>query len=123
MAIRYERDDVERRAVITISGPLDVEEVLACVEQHRLGGAWNYRLLYDVRHLTEEPGRDTLRELAVLSRPRPGEVARGPVAVLSTSPSIYAAACSYAAMVKSFATFAVFRDRDEAEAWLRSVPA
>jgi hypothetical protein len=37
---------------------------------------------------------------------------------VSTDPVTYELACAYAAMVKAHATFAVFRNRDEADAWL-----
>jgi hypothetical protein len=116
--IRYDRDDTRHRAVITITGPFDVSNVRACVEQLRADGAWSYGLLYDLRHMTSEPTRDTLRELAGLTKPRPGEPPRGPVAVLSTNPVMHELARLYAAMVKAYATVSIFRDRDEASAWL-----
>jgi hypothetical protein len=116
--IRYERDDARRRAVITITGPFNESEVRACVEQHRAEGAWSYGLLYDLRHMTSEPTKETLAEFAALTKPRPGEPPRGPVAVVSMNPVIYAVACLYAAMVKAYATVAIFRDRDDAETWL-----
>ena len=116
--IRYERDDSRRRAVITITGRFNVSDVRTCLEQHRAEGAWSYGLLYDLRHMTGEPTRETLSELAALTQPRPGEPPHGPVAVVSTNPVIYGLACLYAAMVSSHATVSIFRDRDEACAWL-----
>lgn len=119
--IRYERDDASRRAVITITGPFNAPDVRVCLEQHRAEGAWGYGVLYDLRRMTSEPTRETLGEFAALTKPRPGEPPRGPVAVVSTNPVMYGLACLYAAMVKAYATVSIFRDRDEADAWLNQV--
>jgi hypothetical protein len=116
--VRYQRDDSRHRAVITITGPFNVSEVRACMEQHRAEGAWSYGVLYDLRHMTSEPTRETLGEFAALTKPRPGEPPRGPVAVVSTNPVMYGLACLYAAMVKAHATVSIFRDRAEADTWL-----
>jgi ribosomal protein L37AE/L43A len=116
--IRYERDDASRRVVITITGPFNESEVRACVEQHRADGAWTYGVLYDLRRMTSEPTRETLAEFAALTKPRPGETPRGPVAVITMNPRMYSLACLYAAMVGAHSTVSIFRDRDEADAWL-----
>jgi hypothetical protein len=116
--IRYERDDSRHRAVISIDGPFNASDVRACVEQHRAEGAWSYGVLYDLRHMTTEPTRETLAVFAALTKPRSGEPPRGPVAVVSTNPVVYGLACLYAAMVRAYATVSIFRDRDEADAWL-----
>lgn len=116
--ILYERDDDRCRAVITMTGPFNAPEVRACVERHRAEGAWSYGVLYDLRRMTSEPTKETLAEFAALTRPRPGKPPRGPVAVVSTKPVMYSLACLYAAMVNAYTTVSVFRDRDEADAWL-----
>jgi hypothetical protein len=116
--ILYERDDARRRALITMTGPFNAPKVRACVELHRAEGAWSYGVLYDLRRMTSEPTRETLAEFAALTKPRPGEPHRGPVAVVSTKPAMYSLACLYAAMVSAHTTMSVFRDRDEADAWL-----
>jgi hypothetical protein len=116
--IQYERDDGRHRALITITGPFNASDVRACLEQHRAEGAWSYGLLYDLRRMTSEPTRETLAEFAALTKPRPVEPPRGPVAVVSTSPVMYVSACLYAAMVRAHTTVSIFRDRDEADAWL-----
>jgi hypothetical protein len=116
--IRYERDDARRRAVIAITGPFNESEVRACLEQLRAEGAWSYGLLYDLRHMTGELTRETLAEFAALIKPRHGEPPRGPVAVVSMNPVMYSLACLYAAMVSAHTTVSIFRDRDEADAWL-----
>jgi hypothetical protein len=116
--IRYERDDSRRRAVITITGPFNAPDVRVCLEEHRVEGAWGYGVLYDLRRMTTGPSRETLAEFAALTKPRLGEPPRGPVAVVSTNPVIYGSACLYAAMVNAHTTVSIFRERDEADAWL-----
>jgi hypothetical protein len=119
MPIEYSRDDRNKRAVIVITGPFNAEELVEMVEQHRAAGGWTYGLLYDMRRMTGEPTMETLREFAAITDRRPGEPPRGPVAVLTTDPAIYSRACTYAVMAKAHATIEVFRDKAEADAWLR----
>jgi hypothetical protein len=118
MPIHYTRDDQRRRAVIVITGPFDPIELLPHIEHHRTSGAWTYGLLYDLRYMTGEPTRETLREFTAKIQPRPAESPRGPVAILTQNQSMYSRACTYAAMARDHATIEVFRDLDEAEAWL-----
>jgi hypothetical protein len=118
VSIQYERDDRIKRAVITITGSFDALEAFDCLERHRAGGAWTYGLLYDLRHTTGEPTIETLRAFASTIESRPGEPRRGPVAVLTANPVMYSRACTYAALAKGHATIDVFRDHDEAIAWL-----
>ena len=42
---------------------------------------------------------------------------RGPVAILTSDPAVYALACTYAALGRSTMTIEVFRDWTEADAW------
>ena len=123
MPIRYTRSDRLKRAVITITGPFDSREVMACVEErHRAEGAWSYGLLYDLRHMTGEPDLATLKEFATRTVPKPGEPPRGRVAILADDPAIYSRACTYAVLAKAHAAIAVFRHEDEAERWLSEGP-
>ena len=122
MPIRYERDDQRRRAVMAITGTFDPVELLRQVEEHRSGGAWTYGLIYDLRTMSGEPTTDTLREFTAEIQRRPGEAPRGPVAIVTNNPSMYSRACTYAAMAREHATFAVFRYLNEAEIWLNELP-
>src|SRR3954463_16819239 len=118
MPIRYERDNERRRALIAITGAFDATELLDCLERHRAEGGWTFGILYDLRFMTEQPTIDSLRLFARTMVPRPGEPARGPVAVLAGDSGMYARACAYAGWVQAPARVEVFRARDEAEAWL-----
>jgi hypothetical protein len=118
MPIEYSRDDPNKRAVIVITGSFNAEALVELIEQHRAAGGWRYGLLYDLRRMTGEPTMETLRDFASITDRRPGEPPRGPVAVLTTDPTIYRRACTYAAMARTHATIEVFRDKAEAETWL-----
>lgn len=116
--IRYDRDDHRKTAVLTITGQLDLSDLLSCLERHRAAGAWTYPLLYDVRAMTTAPSMENLRLLACSTRQGLTEPARGRVAILASDPMIYGRACTYAAMADVGTAVQVFRDRKEAETWL-----
>ena len=116
MPIRYQRDDVRRRVMLTVEGPFAVADFLAVMERQRDDGAWTYGMLSDLRGMTGEPAIDDLRQF--LSEAARTTEPRGPVALLATDPVIYGRACTYAALTRSTLTIAVFRDRGEAEQWL-----
>jgi len=118
MPIQYLCDTRTRRAVIVVIGPFNKSDVLDCVQQHRADGAWGYGLLYDLRYMTGQPTMEALREFAHAVERRPAEPPRGPVAILAVDPAMYRGACTYAAMTKTQASIEVFRDHDEAHAWL-----
>src|ERR1700674_5117884 len=99
MPIRYERDDVNRRVVVTVQGPFAVADFLAVMERQRADGAWTYGMLSDLRGMTGEPAIDDLRQF--LSEAARTTEPRGPVAILATAPAIYRRACTYAALVRS----------------------
>ncbi len=116
MPIRYERDDVRRRVVVTVEGPFAVADFLAGIERQRGDGAWTYGMLYDLRGMTGEPAIDDLRQF--MSEAERTTQPPGPLALLATVPAIYGRACKYAALVRATLTVGVFRNVDEAEQWL-----
>jgi hypothetical protein len=117
MPIRYERDDVRRRVVVTVQGPYDLPDFLAVIDRQRGDEAWTYGLLYDLRGMTDEPTIADLR--ASMSYAAQTRRPRGPIAILATDPAVYGRACTYAALGRSTTlTIGVFRDRTEAEQWL-----
>jgi hypothetical protein len=116
MPIRYQRDDVRRRVMLTVEGPFAVADFLAVMERQRADNAGAYGMLADLRGMTGDPAIDDLRQF--LSEAARATEPRGPVALLATDPVIYGRACTYAALTRSTLTIAVFRDRDNAEEWL-----
>jgi hypothetical protein len=116
MPIRYERDDVRRRVMVTVEGPFAVADFLAVMERQRDDGAWTYAMLSDLRGMTGKPAIDDLRQF--LSEAARTTEPRGPLALLATDPVIYGRACTYAALARATLTVEVFRNLDEAEQWL-----
>ena len=117
MPIRYERDDAHRRVVVIVQGTIEADDTFEVIERQRRGATWSYGVLYDLRLMT---GRLTFAELRPIlgGSSQRRAVARGPIAILATDPPVYDTACSYAALGRSTLTIEVFRDLDEAEAWL-----
>jgi hypothetical protein len=116
MPIRYERDDVRRRVVVTVEGPFAVADFLAVIERQRSDSAWTYGMLYDLRGMTGEPAIDDLRQF--MSEAERTTQPPGPVAILATDPFIYGRACTYASLVRAALRIGVLRDLDKAEEWL-----
>lgn len=48
MSIRYERDDVRRRVVVTVQGTIELDDALAVIERQRVDDAWSYAARSDI---------------------------------------------------------------------------
>jgi hypothetical protein len=115
----YERDDIRRRVVVTVTGAFQGADVFELFARQRGDGTWAYGLLYDTRGMTGHPSVDDLRQFMRQDAEKLVEQrARGPLAILATDATIYAVACVYAALGGSKRQVQVFRDRDEADTWL-----
>jgi hypothetical protein len=119
MPIQYARDDAHRRLMVTVEGPFQRSEILTVIERQRAEDTWSYGLLYDLRRVTGHPTLAELREIMDDAAAwRAAEGPRGPVALLATEPIMYGRLCTYAALGQSKLTIQVFRDLDQADAWL-----
>src|SRR5712692_7677704 len=102
MPIRYERDDVRGRVVVTIQGEFQTDDMLAIMWRQRVEDTWSYGILYDLRGMTGEPTIADLRQLmSEAATRRHGEGPRGPVALMATDPELYGRLCTYAALGRS----------------------
>jgi hypothetical protein len=120
MPITYERDDERRRVIVTATGSVDLDEVLAVIDRQAREGTWQYGMLYDSRRASTvgSPAdvRVGLKHVHTVSQTY-GQ--RGPVAFVTTTPAAYA-------MVRLYSTLAgarhqaveAFRDIGDAERWL-----
>jgi hypothetical protein len=120
MHITYERDDERRRIIVTIAGPIAIEEVLAIVDRQAREGTWRYGMLYDSRRAstTGSPAdvRVGLMHVDAMSRIH-GE--RGPVAFVTTMPAAYAMTRLYSTLAnQQHQPVEAFRDIGDAERWL-----
>ncbi len=118
--VTYERDDVRRRIVVTITGEAHTADVLGVIERQVADNAWRYAMLYDSREDTSAPSSGDLRAVVdVVGRHIAQLGPRGPVAIVTSHPMNYG-------MARMYATFGepvrlnveVFRDIADAEAWL-----
>jgi len=120
MSFQYDRDDALRRIVVTYEGEFDFADGMAVLERHRIEDVGSYAILYDVRRWTGSPSMSDLRvfmsEDAANVSP---SGSRGPIAILVTEPVMYSRACTYAVLGSPALNIKVFRDRSEAENWLR----
>jgi hypothetical protein len=119
MPYLYERDDIRRRVVVTVTGAFQGADVFDLFARQRGDGTWPYGLLYDTRVMTGHPTVDDLRQFMRQDAETEAEQRpRGPLAILATDTTIYAVACVYAALGGSKRKVQVFRDRAEADTWL-----
>jgi hypothetical protein len=119
MPLRYERDDVRRRVVVTVTGSFEGADLVELLDRQTDDGTWTYGFLYDARGMTAPP---TINELKFVLERYTTTVAeqghRGPLALLTTDGVLYKMACTYAALRGTVRPVEVFRDRDEADRWL-----
>ena len=100
MPITYERDDRERRIVVTTIGIVGIDDLLAVMDRQASEGTWQYGMLYDSRRVTSVASqtdvRAGLKHVEALSRT---DSRRGPVAFVTTMPAAYG-------MVRMYSTLA-----------------
>ena len=119
MAFLYERDDVNRRVLVTVSGPFQAGEVMTILDRQREDGTWTYGTLLDTRAMRGRPSIADMRAFMKLdARVYADQGPRGPLALLATDSAMYATACVYAAIGRAKRTVEAFRDRQEADDWL-----
>jgi hypothetical protein len=120
MAFDYQRDDITRRVTVAYSGDFQAAEGLAILQRNRAEGVGAYALLYDLSHLTGHPSVDDMKRFIEeeLKNTTPNGV-RGPVAIVASEETIYRMACTYAVLGGHRLKIKVFRERVEADAWLR----
>jgi hypothetical protein len=120
----YTRDDDQRRIEITFTGKFGVEDSLAAIERRRTEpDGESYGVLYDLRELSGYPTVADLKRFMSADAPsldEPKGNRRGPMAILVTDPALYGMACTYRALGQSKLVIEVFRDRDDADAWLKT---
>jgi hypothetical protein len=121
MPVRYERDDAQRRVVVTVEGALQMSEMLAAIERQRADDTWNYGTLFDLRRVEGHPTVAELRDLMSQASVHPMAAGRpGPIALLAIEATLYNRLCTYAALTQGKLTLEVFREVDEADRWLAS---
>ena len=117
MTLICERDDKNRRILITVTGVLQVADILGVVDSQAHDGTWDYACLYDRRGMSAGPTTADvvpiaryIRELETIH----GQ--RGPVAVVGDRTG---SAETYARLSKQIGLpFEIFDDIGAAEAWL-----
>jgi hypothetical protein len=118
MPFQLARDDTAKRIVAIGEGEFRVEDAIEVLAKLAESDAWTYGVLLDARHMSGPLPVADLKAVSTMTVPSGGRgERRGPVAIVATSPSLYAMACAYAALSKP-GRIAVFRDRVEADQWL-----
>jgi hypothetical protein len=120
MPIAYERDDQRRRIVLTATGLVTRDEVIAQINRQIAEDAWKYGVLYDIRGGVQLPKTSDVIDFVELVR---GLVARhgprGPVAIVTDVPANEQRARMYVSLTEpSRSTVAYFNNIDDAGRWL-----
>jgi hypothetical protein len=116
------RDDDRNRIVATGDGVFRADELIQILAGIRDSGAWTYGMLFDARRMTEatsvvDLNVDVRPVIDVTTTTDDQDGARGPLAIVVTSPVLYRMACAFATL-SNWDRVQVFRDRSEAESWL-----
>jgi hypothetical protein len=122
MPTSYQRDDARRRIDVTVEGDVSAREALDIVSRQLADGAWSYSILYDARNDTSQPSTADVRAMVeYVGRCIAQYGPRGPVAIVTRAPSNYGMARMYSTLGEPVKlTVEVFREIEEAEAWLVS---
>jgi len=119
MSFQYERDDANRRVLVTFSGDFSMAEGFAVLERNQSENVGGYAVIYDVRGWTGPPSISDLRNFMTKEASNVSPTGqRGPIAILAVDPIMYSMACTYAVLGKPALNIRVFRDRRDADAWL-----
>jgi hypothetical protein len=117
--IEYQRDDLRRRIVWTLSGEVTLAEILEATNRQAAEGVWAYPLLYDARLRLGTLTRDEIREfVACVAAHMAKQGPRGRVAIL-----VQPDASGMAQMFSFIGQLVdgenrVFRSLTDAERWL-----
>jgi len=115
----YARDDASRRITVTTSGPLTLADVLANIDRQILEGTWTYAMLYDTGDAGLLPTPEDIDCIIGVVRAAAKRLGRrGPVAIVSRSPTAIEAAREYSVVEHDVGAVGFFRHLDEAELWL-----
>jgi hypothetical protein len=119
MQLVYVRDHAKRRITVTTRGALTADDILAYIDQQVTEGTWEYAVLYDTGDTGSLPTPDDMDHVIHRVRTLATSLGRrGPVAIVSGSPTAVAAAREYAVVEHDVGAVGLFRDLDAAEQWL-----
>jgi hypothetical protein len=116
----YVLDHARQRLTIIGRDPVDVPDVLACLERQVADGAWAYGTVDDLRLVTWNPSSEEVRRiLSRIGLLSATHGPRGPVAIVATLP-LFDRARTYAASLDALVghVVEVFSALADAERWL-----
>ena len=119
MSFDYQRDDINRRVVVTYGGSFHAADAMAILARNRAERVGAYGTLYDLTNVIGHPTvEDLKRFIQEEIRNTPLEGPRGPIALVAADDENYRMACTYAVLGRYRLQIRVFTDRAEAEMWL-----
>ncbi len=119
MAINFQRDDTLRLVILVGSGKVSVDEWAAAVARQLSEGLWHYGSLFDFTAVAEMVGFDQEGVLTTLTEIAASHGPRGPVALVSSTPTVYDGFVQYANRLKGLPyETRPFRDVNQAIVWL-----
>ncbi len=118
--LTFHQDDDRQRIDAVASGQLTLAEGMDFVKRQLLGGAWHYKVLFDMRDvqqsMSEAEAAEMVQYIKVASV---GLRPRGPLAVLVAKPELRSLADGYSVLGKEARLrVATFEDAAAAEKWL-----
>jgi hypothetical protein len=111
--------DYSRREInIVFVGPVTLVDVLAHAEQEKVGGALGFSRFVDMRGAALEWSPGDALEIAERVHNLARETHIGPAVFLASSSEAFEMISTIEKLTKGSAELRVFRDEDEARAWL-----
>lgn len=120
MPLEYVRDDDRRRVTLRARGDLTLADAIAAADRQLADHAWAYAVLYDARERRQGLGSNELQQLVAHLRILVAQHGpMGPMAMVATDDSVYAAGRMYSIFCESIGCVTeVFHDIAAAELWL-----
>jgi len=119
ISVASRRDDVTRRLIHAIAGPLTVDAVVTRIERQAVEGTWTYASLIDMRAVTAWLSADDVVRVTDRARVIARELGpRGPVAIVVSHPALIPVGQAYAVMPHDAGAVGFFRDPACATRWL-----
>jgi hypothetical protein len=123
MPIQYTRDDANQRILVTTSGQIRLDDIIATVDRQAKERTWSYAMLYDARAAASTPTMDEMKSLVLhIGKLTTAHGPRGPVALVTNGPLLERVVRVYASLGELTAlNVRVFTALAEAERWLDSL--
>ena len=125
MPVAYLPDETRQRVIITLTGEVPVDQLIAMLSVQISDGTWTWSVLYDgTNRIGALSSADIHRLAGAVNELANRHGPRGPVAIVRPTDAGFGTARMFSMLSRRHAVAVeVFRDLGLAESWLDSLPS